>query len=121
VAPHLRATGTQNRHQTPQNPVAAGGASTSSRQQQQQLQQQQQQQYQYHHHQQQQQQMFSNYGGGYAQPYGGYQGFDGGQVQYMGMAMQGLWQQQGGGARQPIRLPAHPLPQQPAEVENTCW
>jgi hypothetical protein len=39
----------------------------------------------------------------------------------MGMATQGLWQQQGGGARQPIRLPALPLPQQPAEVENARW
>jgi hypothetical protein len=62
--------------------------------------------------------MFSNYGGSYTQPYGGYQGFDGGQIPYMGMATQGLWQQQGGGARQLIRLPALPLPQQPAEVEN---
>jgi hypothetical protein len=110
VAPHLRATGTQNRHQTLQNPVAAGGALASGRQQQQQ-------QYQYQQQQQkQQQQMLSNYGCGYAQPYGGYQGFDGGQVPYMGMATQGLWQHQGGGARQPIRLPAPLLPQQPAEV-----
>jgi hypothetical protein len=110
VAPHLRATGTLNRHQTPLNPAAAGGASAYFRQQQQQQQQQQ-------HH----QQMFPNYGGGYAQPYGGFQGFDGGQVPYMGMATQGLWQQQGGGVRQPIRLPALPLPQQPAEVENARW
>jgi hypothetical protein len=112
VAPHLWATGTQKRHQTPQNPVAAGGAPAYFRQQQQQQPLQQQQ----HQH-----QMFSNYGGDYAQPYGGYQGFDGGQVPYMGMATQGLWQQQGGGARQPIRLPALPLPQQPAEVENARW
>jgi hypothetical protein len=103
----------------PQNPAAAGGALASSRQQQEQPQQQQQ--YQYQYQQQQQQQMFSNYGGGYAQPYGGYQGFDGGQIPYMGMATQGHWQQQGCGARQPIRLPAHPLPQQPGEVENARW
>jgi hypothetical protein len=114
VASHLQATGTQNRHRTLQIPATAGGALASGRQQQQQLQQQQ-----YHH--QQQQQMLSNYRGGYAQPYGGYQGFEGGQVPYMGMATQGLWQHQGGGARQPIRLPALPLPQQPSEVENARW
>jgi hypothetical protein len=99
--------------------IAAGGASAPPRYQQQQPQQQQQylfQQQQQHH-----QQMFLNHGGGYGQPYGGFQGFDGGQVPYMGMATQGLWQQQDGGARQPIRLPALPLPQQPAEVENARW
>jgi hypothetical protein len=42
-------------------------------------------------------------------------------VTYIGMATQGLWQHQGGCARQPIRLLSLPLPQHPAEVENARW
>jgi hypothetical protein len=35
--------------------------------------------------------------------------------------MADMWQQQGGGIRKAVRLPALPLQQQTPAMENACW